>query len=161
MFNFNKLFLIIFFILFLQSCAEREFTISKKNQLELNDLSFNAVEKEIYYSNELPSSLKNLINNWFEKKIKLNGYDGTLVIEIKNFKENATSTQNKKTYNLSLEYELTLKQNNNTESFLLNGKINSFGNIDGLFSLDEFDVLKNNVQLDLFERLVENIKSKT
>ena len=45
---------------------------------EFENVSFNVVQKQLIIKPELPSHVKDLVSQWFDQKVKINGFDGDM-----------------------------------------------------------------------------------
>lgn len=144
---------LFFFIAFVLSCSSNSYT-TKKKDLELRDVSFDAVEKKITFSN-MPNSIELLFNDWFENNVKLSGYEGIVKIDITNYLENIKNIQDGKLVELSLDFKVHI-QNNKVQNKYISGSANSYGSIQGDFSLNDLDIIIYNSQLELVKKFSDN-----
>lgn len=138
---------------FILSCSNNSNTI-KKTDIKLKDVSFNAVEKEITFNN-IPNNIELLFNDWFNNNVKLSGYEGIVIVEITNYLEKIKDIKNGKLVELSLDFEVQIKKNKNKDNYF-SGSVESFGSIQGKFSLSDLDIIIFNSQLELMKRFSDN-----
>ena len=147
------------FIFFLNSCNETAFSIdNKKNQFQV--IEFDVVEKKLILDENLPKNLKNSFYLWFDNKVKVNGFDGDLTFSISNYKQEIINIDDGKRVNISLFFNITLNKPLLSKKKIIKGEVKSFGELTGTFSLNDSDILIENTQLDLIERLNIELKQK-
>ena len=72
----------------------------------------------------------------------------------------AGMTDDGKRVNISLFFNITLNKPLLSKKKIIKGEVKSFGELTGTFSLNDFDILIENTQLDLIERLNIELKQK-
>ena len=150
---------IFLFIFLLFACNETTLSIdNKKPQLEI--ISFEVVEKKLILESELPQNLENIINKWFDNKVKVNGFEGDMTISIYDYQQEILNINEGKRINISLKFKCILNKTLLSQKKIITGKVKSFGELTGTFSLNDFDILIENAQLDLIERLSRDLKLK-
>lgn len=145
--------------LFMISCNANESFIDI-NKPKFQNISFDVVQKQLIIQPDLPDHLHNLINQWFDQKVKINGFDGNMIFTVSNFEQNVTPISDGKKVDLSLSFNVFLKKPSFSREKLINGKVSSYGTLTGNFSLSEFDTVIINTQSDLILRLSRDLKSK-
>jgi len=153
---FKYLFLI--FLCFFYGCSASTQSIDKK-VLILKTSSFDVVEKDLKFSGDIPIYLKNLTEDWFNKNIKVNGFEGKLTIIIDKYSETISNITDGKRVDLSINFNAEISKLNNKKIIKTKGKVKSYGTLVGDFSLNEFDILISNTQSDLIVILSEKLHS--
>ncbi len=147
------------FIFFLNSCNETAFSIdNKKNQLQ--EIEFDVVEKKLILDENLPLNLKNYIYFWFDNKVKIDGFNGNMTFSISDYNQEIININDGKRVNISLNFNVILNKPLLSKKKIIKGEVKSFGELTGTFSLNDFDILIENTQLDLIERLNIELKQK-
>lgn len=81
-------YLVIFFIFLLISFKIHGQQIIKPDKLDFEKLKFNSVTKNLIYDNSSENAdiviMYQIINYWFDNKVKIDGFDGSLDVIIKN-----------------------------------------------------------------------------
>ena len=149
-----KLVIILFFLFI--SCSKNQFEIEKVSS-STQDIYFDVVEKKLLVSGEYPKYFTDELEYFFINRIKSNGIDGILQIEILEFTEEITDIENGKKINLSLLIDFLISKENTGYSKKSKINVNEFGSLSGNFSLNEFDEIKKNTVKALFNRLSEEL----
>jgi hypothetical protein len=151
--------LFIFFAFLITSCNASESYIDNV-KYEFEDMSFDAVQKELVFNHNLPENVSLLINEWFNQKVKIDGLDGRMTFTITDYNEKISSIVDGKRVDLSLYFVVLLEKPNNSQKKTIKGEISSYGSLSGDFSISEFETLIQNTQGDLILRLSRDLKSK-
>lgn len=151
--NFSAL---IFFIL-ISSCVNST-SFEKRNQLLFEDVLFDAVQKEIIYATNLPEEFSYIVDTWFNKSVKVSGLEGKLTFTLSQFNENITNFKNGKRIELSLVFNLKLENKTLSKRKTITGEIKEYSQIEGNFTLEEFDILSYNTFLRLVSKLSKELK---
>ena len=153
---FKYLFLILLCSFY--GCSASTGSIDKKI-LSLENSSFDVVEKDLIFSGDIPVHLKNSIEVWFNKRIKVNGFEGKLTIIIDNYIENISNIIDGKRVDLSMNFNAEISKLDNKKIIKTKGKVKSYGTLVGDFTLNEFDILISNSQNELIVILSEKLNS--
>jgi len=148
------------FLLTFMGCEMNGEQIIKPQKLTTNDLKFNVVSKHL--SNDffdLSSNHKKIgqiIEYWFNNKIKSDGFDGDLEIIIKKIDINENKQQDYFKFSISLEMVLTektkdLKRNN---TYIIN--TDEYGEISGSFSIKD----QENLSLNIMHQSIDSVSKK-
>ena len=124
------------------------------------NVSFNVVQKQLVIEPELPNHVEDLLSQWFDQKIKIDGFDGEMIFTISEYLEEISSISNGKRVDISLSFNLVLNKPSLSQTQIIEGSVSSFGTLTGNFSLTEFDTVIQNTQSDLVLRLSRDLKSK-
>jgi hypothetical protein len=155
--QFNKTILICLALLLLFSHANSN---EKKLYSEFNEISFDAVEKEIFLDGEFPKNVNKHINYWFSNKIKVSGFEGIVVIKLYDYYEKISKINNGKKIDINISFLIEIKKDQLKAKKTVKGSISSYGSINGYFSLSDFDSLIYDTQFDLIRRLSKDLKNK-
>ena len=127
---------------------------------EFENVSFNVVQKQLVIDSELPSHVKELVSQWFDQKVKIDGFDGDMTFTILEYLEETSSISDGKRVDISLSFNVVLNNPSLSQTQFIEGSVSSFGTMTGNFSLAEFDTVIQNTQSDLVLRLSRYLKSK-
>ena len=154
----RNFFFIIFTLIFV-SCSAKESLIDPINP-QFGTISFDVVQKELILKIDIPSNLKNLINQWFDNKVKINGFDGQMTFTINDYREETSTIVDGKRVNIFLSFSLILTKPTLSQKKYVEGSVTSFGTLTGDFSLNDFEVVIQNTQSDLIMRLSRDLQTK-
>lgn len=152
-------FILIFLGFLIASCEANE-SLIEPYKLELETMSFDVVQKELVIDQDLPENVRSLISHWFDKKVKINGFDGNMIFTISKYKEEITFINDGKRVDISLSFKITLRKPLLSQTKLIEGEVSSYGTLTGNMSLNEFDTVIQNTQSNLILRLSRNLKNK-
>ena len=151
--------LLIYFSFFLMGCNANESFIDPLKP-EFDSISFEVVQKKLVIEKDLPDHVQNLLSQWFDQRVKIDGFDGDMQFIVSNFNQEISSINDGKRVDVSLSFEVILDKPSLSQSKLIEGNISSYGTLTGNFSLSEFDTVIQNAQSDLILRLSRDLKSK-
>ena len=150
-----SLFLIFFFI----GCEMNSKQIIKPEKFTYDTIKFDAVSKKLENSFKTNSSdneiMSEIINYWFDNRIKTDGFDGNLSVNVKQtqFEREKKQDYYKFSVSLSLEF-IETKSSTNIKTY--NVKSNEYGEISGSFAIKDQD----NLDINLMHKALESISSK-
>ena len=127
---------------------------------EFENLSFDVVQKQLVIEPELPNHVEVLVSQWFDKKVKIDGFDGEMRFVISEYLEEVSSISDGKKVDIFLSFNVVLNKPSLSQTQMIEGSVSSFGTLTGNFSLAEFDIVIQNTQSDLILRLSRDLKSK-
>jgi len=127
---------------------------------EFENVSFNVVQKQLIIKPELPRHVKDLVSQWFDQKVKINGFDGDMKFIISEYLEEISSISDGKRVDISLSFNVILNKPSLSQTKKIEGYVSSYGTLTGNFSLADFDTVIQNTQSDLVLRLSRDLKSK-
>ena len=127
---------------------------------EFENVSFNVVQKQLIIEPELPNHVEGLVFQWFDQKVKIDGFDGEMKFTILEYLEDISSISDGKRVDISLSFNVVLNKSSLSQTSLIEGSVSSYGTLTGNFSLREFDTVIQNTQCDLILRLSRDLKSK-
>ena len=149
-----------FFFVFLIAACNSEKSYLDNSKYEFETITFDVVQKDLVFEQNLPKNINLLINEWFNQKVKIDGFNGQMIFTITNYNEEISSINDGKRVDLSLSFTVILEKINNSQKKIIKGEISSYGTLTGNFSISEFDTLIQNTQSDLILRLSRDLKSK-
>jgi len=124
------------------------------------NVSFDVVQKQLVIEPELPSHVEGLVSQWFDQKVKIDGFDGEMTFTISEYLEETSSISDGKRVDISLSFNVVLNKPSLSQTKMIEGYVSSYGTLSGNFSLAEFDTVIQNTQSDLVLRLSRDLKSK-
>ena len=154
----NKLiFLIILF--FIVGCNANE-TLVNTLKPNFESMSFDVVQKQLVIKQDLPDHVEILVTNWFNEKVKINGFDGDMTFIIYDYSQEISPISDGKKIDTSLFFQVLLNKPTLSQKKLIEGSVSSYGTLTGVFSLSEIDTVIQNTQSDLILRLSRDLQSK-
>ena len=153
----RSIFLLLAFLVV--GCQTNESFIDLKPS-EFENVSFDVVQKQLVIEPELPSHVKGLVYQWFDQKVKIDGFDGEMTFTISKYLEEISSISDGKRVDISLSFNIVLNKPSLSQIKMIEGTVSSYGTLTGNFSLVEFDTVIQNTQSDLVLRLSRDLKSK-
>ena len=152
-----KYIIVIGLILF--GCEINSEQVIKPEKFSYDTIKFSTVSKKLI--NDYASlskdhkKISDIIEYWFDNRIKTDGFEGSLLVNIKEIK---IKRQKKKDYYefsifLSIEFLENTSLNNN-KTFIVNSR--EFGDIRGSFSIND----QENLDINLMHQSLENISIK-
>lgn len=154
-----KKFSFIFFIFIISSCVANE-KLVQSSQEELPIISFDVVQKQLVVDANIPNNLQLVITHWFNNKIKLNGFDGSMVFTVTKFNQDITLIDDGKRVDSSISFKINLTKSSEAKKKFIEGSVSSYGSLTGDFSLNDFDNVINNVHTDLILRLSKELGNR-
>ena len=149
----------LFFGLLIAGC-QANVSFNDPIRPEFENVSFDVVQKQLIIESELPSHVEGLVSQWFDQKVKIDGFDGEMKFTISKYFEEISSIDEGKRVDISLSFNAVLNKPSLSQTSLIEGSISSYGTLTGNFSLSEFDTVIHNTQSDLILRLSRDLKSK-
>ena len=154
-----KSFFITIFCFLIISCNANNLIIDPLRP-EFETMSFDVVQKQLILEKELPEHPQNLLSQWFDQRVKVDGFEGDMKFIVSDFSQNISSIDDGKRVDISLSFEVILNKPSLSQTTFIEGNISSYGTIVGNFSLNEFDTVIRNTQSNLIIRLSKDLKSK-
>ena len=102
-------FVIILFAFFMAGCTANKSSIDPLKP-EFETISFDVVQKQIVIENELPDHVKDQLSQWFDQRVKTDGFDGDMKFIISNFKQDISSISEGKRVDASLSFKVLLNK---------------------------------------------------
>ena len=151
--------ILFLFVLMLAGCQTNVSFIDPISP-EFENVSFDVVQKQLVIEPELPIHVEGLVSQWFEQKVKIDGFDGKMRFVISEYLEEVSSIIDGKKVDIFLSFNVILNKPSLSQTQMIEGSVSSFGTLTGNFSLAEFDIVIQNTQSDLILRLSRDLKSK-
>jgi len=127
---------------------------------DFENVSFDVVQKQLVIKPDLPSHVEGLVSQWFDQKVKIDGFDGEMEFTISEYLEETSSISGGKRVDISLSFNAFLNKPSLSQTQMIEGSVSSYGTLTGNFSLAELDTVIQNTQSDLVLRLSRDLKSK-
>ena len=139
---------LLLFVLFI-GCEMNSEQLIKSENINFDNIKFNAVTKDLKFTNieEGPEveTTKNLVKDWFNNNVKIDGFDGNLSINVTSININKIKKDEyyKFEINISIEFLETNEVLNKRKIY----KVNSieYGDIEGSFSIKDTENLNKNI----------------
>ena len=153
-------YLILLVFLFL-GCEINSKQIIKPEKFTYDVIRFNAVSKSLYNEFKHNSAdhqvISDIIQYWFDNRIKTDGFDGDLLIHVRNIEFNREKKQEYYKFSVFLTLEF-IEQNspNNKKTYSINSK--EYGDISGSFSIKDQENLDLNIMHKSFESISLKLK---
>ena len=144
---------------FVSGCQSND-SIIEPLRPEFEDASFDVVQKQLIIEPELPIHVEGLVSQWFDQKVKIDGFDGDMTFTISEYLEEISSISDGKRVDIFLSFSAILNKPSLSQTQMIEGSVSSYGTLTGNFSLAEFDTVIQNTQSDLVLRLSRDLKSK-
>ena len=154
-----KSILLFLSIFFFNSCIPSNELVSS-NALDLENNFFDVVSKELKYEAEVPLKFSTILEEWFQKNVKVNGFEGSMKFIVKKYSEETQNIENGKKVNIYLNYFILIEKPSISYEKKIDGDVSSFGSISGTFSINDFEKIISNAQLDIINRLSNDLRSK-
>lgn len=127
---------------------------------DFENVYFDVVQKQLVIEPELPRHVQVLVSQWFEQKVKINGFDGEMKFTVSDYLEEVSSIIDGKRIDVSLSFNIILNIPILSQTKKIEGSVSSYGTLTGNYSLSEFDTVIQNTQRDLILRLSRDLKSR-
>ena len=72
-------------------------------------MTFDAVTK-VFFEGEFPQHFKDLSNQWFDSKVKINGLEGNMIFTLKNYSEQSSKINDGRKIDITVEFEVLLEK---------------------------------------------------
>ena len=140
-------------------CEMNNNQIIKSEKFTYDIINFDTVSKTLLneYSSNSPDHeiISDIIQNWFDIRIKTNGFDGDLFLNVKKIEFNREKKIDYYKFSVSLSLEfIEQKSPDSAKTYNLNS--NEYGEIIGKFSLNDQD----NLDLNIMHKSLKNISLK-
>lgn len=154
-----KNFLKALLFLFLINCSNTNAVVDTPIP-QFETMTFDAVTKKLLFDGEFPQHFRNISDNWFNNKVKINGLEGSMIFVLKNYAEKNSKINDGRKIEITVEFQVILKKPSLSQKKVIEGEVKSYSTLTGDFSLSEFDQLIKKTQTDLVLRLSRDLKSK-
>ena len=146
-------------MLFTFGCKSNE-SLIKDVYLKPDIVTFDAVEKNYEINTKIPDNFAFLFDKWFQNKIRINGFDGSLKFVIRDYNEIISLLNDGKRVDIILKFAVIIDKSSISVQKLIEGEVYSYGTLQGNFSLFDFEKIIENTQRDLILRLSRDLNSK-
>ena len=153
----NTLIILVFF--FLVNCSTSNAIVESANP-QFESMTFDAVTKNLIFEGDFPKHFINLSNQWFDNKVKINGFEGNMIFTLKNYSEQSSKISDGRKIDINVEFQVVLEKSSLSQKKVIKGKLNYFSTLTGNFSLSEFDQLIIKTRTNLILRLSRDLKAK-
>ena len=153
-------YIILFLSMLLLGCEINGKQIIKPEKFTYDQIKFNTVSKKLIFENLDDSldieNMKSILRYWFDNKIKTDGFDGNLNLNIKNITTQKIRKDNyfKFLIKLSLQFEETHNDLNRTKTFIIS--VSEYGEISGSFSIKD----QENIELNVMHKSLDSVSKK-
>jgi len=149
--------LFLFFIF--MGCEMNSKQIIKPEKFTYDTIKFNTVSKILVnkFETESPDHeiMSEIIQYWFDNRIKTDGFDGNLSVNVKQIQYDREKKQDYYKFSISLSLEfIEKKSSTNIKTYNVNTK--EYGEIVGSFAIKDQD----NLDINLMHKSLESISSK-
>lgn len=151
--------IIIFFSLIFFGCEINSKQIIKPEKFTYDVIKFDTVSKKLFNGLKNDSAdhkfMSEIIQYWFDNRIKTNGFDGNLSINVKQIQFDREKQQDYYKFSISLSLEfIEKKSSTSVKTYNVNSK--EYGEIVGSFAIKDQD----NLDINLMHKSLESISSK-
>ena len=152
-------FIIIFFSFIFFGCEINSKQIIKTEKFTYDVIKFETVSKKLFSELKNDSAdhkfMSEIIQYWFDNRIKTDGFDGNLSINVKQIQFEREKKQDYYKFSISLSLEfIEKKSSTSVKTYNVNSK--EYGEIVGSFSIKDQD----NLDINLMHKSLESISSK-
>ena len=149
----------LFFIFILIGCEMNSKQIIKPEKFEYDLVKFNTVSKILNNEFKTLSTdheiMSEIIQYWFNNRIKTDGFDGNLLVNVKQIQFEREKKQDYYKFSISLSLEFIEKKSpTSVKTYNVNSK--EYGEIVGSFAIKDQD----NLDINLMHKSLESISSK-
>jgi hypothetical protein len=153
-------YVILFLSMLLLGCEINGKQIIKPEKFTYDQIKFNTVSKKLIFENLDDGldieNMKSILRYWFDNKIKTDGFDGNLNLNIKNITTQKIRKDNyfKFLIKVSLQFEETHNDLNRTKTFIIS--VSEYGEISGSFSIKD----QENIELNVMHKSLDSVSKK-
>ena len=149
----------LFFIFIFIGCEMNSKQIIKPEKFTYDTVKFNAVSKKLENKFKSNSSdhetMSEIIQYWFDNRIKTDGFDGNLQVNVKQIQFDREKTQDYYKFSVSISLEF-IEKKSSTNIKTYNVTSNEYGEISGSFAINDQD----NLDINLMHKSLESISFK-
>ena len=149
--------LFLFFIII--GCEMNSKQIIKTEKFTYDTIKFDTVSKVLENKFDANSPdheiMSEIIQYWFDNRIKTDGFDGNLTLKVKNINFNREKNLDYYKFSISLSVEF-IEQKSSTNVKTYNVSSNEYGEIVGSFAIKDQD----NLDINLMHKALESISLK-
>ena len=132
----------------------------EKDIILFNKIFFDVVEKDFEFKGYFPDRVRNLTSGWINNKVKISGVDGKVSFVFFEYEEKTKLIDDGKRVDISMSFNLNITKSSLSKKKIIQGKVKSYGEIKGSFTLNDFDEVINNAQTELIKIFSSDIKNK-
>ena len=155
-------YLTVIFLLIFYGCEMNGEQIIKPHKLNFDDLKFDVVTKNLTNNflndNENQQKIHQIIDYWFNNKIKSNGFDGSLEVYVKKIELNEIKKKDYFKFSINLEMELNEINSNLKAKKTYNVSSKEYGEITGNFSIKDQESLSLNIMHQSIDSISKKLK---
>ena len=152
-------FVIIFFGFMVLGCEMNSKQTIKPENFTYEAVKFNTVSKKLLNQYKMNSPdhefLSEIIQYWFDNRIKTDGFDGNLSVNVKKMQFDREKKQDYYKFSISLSLEF-IEKKSLTDIKTYNVNSNEYGEIVGSFAIKDQD----NLDINLMHKSLESISLK-
>ena len=151
---------LLLFISFI-GCEMNSEQLIKSENINFENIKFNAVTKDLKFTNieeglEVETT-KKLVKDWFNNNVKIDGFEGNLIINVTSIKTNKIKRD--EYYRFEIDISIEFLETNEVLNKRKIYKINSieYGDIEGSFSIKDTENLNNNIILNSLKSINQKV----
>ena len=149
--------LFLFFIFI--GCEMNSKQIIKPEKFTYDTIKFNTVSKILVnkFETESPDHeiMSEIIQYWFDNRIKTDGFDGNLLVNVKEIQFDREKKRDYYKFSIFLSLQfIEQKSSTNIKTYIVNSK--EYGEIEGSFAINDQD----NLDINLMHKSLESISLK-
>ena len=149
----------IFLIFTFFGCEINSKQIIKSEKFTYNTVKFDTVSKILNNEYQFETSdheiMSEIIQYWFDNRIKTDGFDGNLFVNVKQIQFEREKRKDYYKFSVSVSLDFTEKKSS-TSNKTFNVKSKEYGEITGSFAIKDQD----NLDINLMHKALESISSK-
>ena len=153
-------YVILFLCILFLGCEISGKQIIKPEKFTYDQIKFDTVSKKIIFDdlddNLYIENMKSILVYWFDNKIKTDGFDGNLNLNVKNITTKKVRNENyfKFLVKLNLQFEEANSDLSRTKTFTIN--VSEYGEISGSFTLKD----QENLELNVMHKSLDSVSKK-
>ena len=153
-------YVVLLFLFTFFGCEISSQQVIKPEKFNFEEVKFDSVSKNLVYQNLETNpdleDMKKILNYWFENKIKVDGFEGSLQVLVKNINISKIKQINYFKFSLEIMIEFNEKTTNLQKSKTYIIKASEYGEIEGDFSIKD----QENLALNIMHQALKSISKK-
>ncbi len=153
----NLIFLLVFMFV---GCEMNSQQIIKPEKFNFDEIKFNSVSKNLFFGsyedNYEIDNMKKIISYWYDNRIKTDGFDGTLDVNVKEINTTKVKEEEYFKFSINITFEFIEKGENPSRSKTYTIKASEFGEIKGNFSIKD----QENLTLNIMHQSLNSVSKK-
>ena len=149
----------IFLIFTFFGCEINSKQIIKSEKFTYNNVKFDTVSKILNNEYQFETSdheiMSEIIQYWFDNRIKTDGFDGNLFVNVKQIQFEREKRKDYYKFSVSVSLDF-IEKKSSTSNKTFNVKSKEYGEITGSFAIKDQD----NLDINLMHKALESISSK-